>query len=647
MKAAWWLLLAAVFLLPFVSGQTPGPAIQFVEEPEEPASVEVRCLLDPGSTWGGLSCAFALFDSGFNEAARTGETNPNGGLAVVSFDPEGLFLDGTWTIVWRDDGVGLRPDDVEVVINNQCQRIPVNNGLGSVTESATYPQDFTATCQENAAVQERYTIAPNAALCDSLPGSAPGVCRGILGGDFDRDGFPNEAEITGNSHPRQSGSTPFTDDDGDGTPNHAESSPVCSGAYGIVSGHDCGGYAAAPGGCTDRVCYDDQTGDVYVWEIEEPYGYREAASVGILFPATVEYPGTPTTTDADGDGVPRIRFPECSRTVYPDGSMQDHGCSATFTTTGDPQDTNPNNPIPNDDVEAYQDFVVGVAQATIQDALDFVGDRIEDAEDLQELLLQEVGRLEREVGNLTDDLDPDELQEFVMHRLGQVQATAEVVEQQALALVTGTVTEVQGTQSCISAEQASYNDDLEGYAAAYLADSSAENFEALYQHATVGFEAHLFDVGACSVPGNNITVAVVEFYQGAVAEFDELAQQTLDDVQNNTNVTGYADGQIGELLVSLDGLQDYAFGTADAAQAYLVGLATEYPELVAGEAQDVQEATPQDFLPQPESEPEQEPEPTGDDSEPLEVPDAAPFALIIALLLLIVGLIVLTARRRR
>ena len=210
--------------------------------------------------------------------------------------------------------------------------------------------------------------------------------------DQDEDGFTDSTEIACGSNPSHAESTCESDDDGDGTTNEDEAAmqdvaAYCTGAYGIVVGPECGGYAAptSSGAPCPDACVDDQ-GRTWVWdsvcrperfalgpltgqtpyaacmngnyELNEDlyeggvnpdgYGWRrvaDAPSAGedpVIVPTT----GACNVSESDGDGVPTFSVCSSTLSVYPNGTTQEGPETVEAGPYGDPDDDDPEAVLP-------------------------------------------------------------------------------------------------------------------------------------------------------------------------------------------------------------------------------------------------------------------------------------------------------------
>ncbi len=118
-------------------------------------------------------------------------------------------------------------------------------------------------------------VRPNCKAPCTLP--EVGIEPTCLENDLDKDGYTDADENAAGSRPDSAQSRPDTDDDGDGTLNRNEPAAptrsACTGAYGVVAGPDCKGYAGPPGATTDAA-YVDAAGGAWVWDATCSYGVQ-------------------------------------------------------------------------------------------------------------------------------------------------------------------------------------------------------------------------------------------------------------------------------------------------------------------------------------------------------------------------------------
>lgn len=335
-----------------------------------------------------------------------GTLAPGAGFAVGGF-PQGSIVTGRWDLAtiqatpvpdflpWHFvNGFRLPgPSDYSgqlVDAGATFQPCPDDSDVDAPPLQGYSSHEFTGasttTCspQGDAAARDRFlNHAYN--LASLTPNSQP---------DHDHDGHHDTAEPT-TGHPLFASSTPFTDDDGDGTMNGFEPCDetflvaCCTGNYGVVPGPACNGYQT-PSGCpttnADRVCVRQSTVPKQVWAwdpvcrhawtgayanckgsasnyggssaaysgasyLEDGYGWRHIGDLPVLGPFTfdlIEPCPIDGATDSDQDSVPAFRFCWRRYTLTSDGTITSVPGQPAAGPAGDPDDGNDQVPIPGD-----------------------------------------------------------------------------------------------------------------------------------------------------------------------------------------------------------------------------------------------------------------------------------------------------------
>lgn len=281
-----------------------------------------------------------------------------------------------------ENEVGVTVDDQEVCITvEQCPQGAIGIYVNGIGHCQPVPQP----CPGDEIGYGPVCVPPPCPEGVSVsPPSACGFTPPPVRDDQDGDGSTDSQEVNAGSHVASANSNPATDDDGDGTLNSAEpnsstnaSRAACTGSYGVVKDRTCNGYETPAGvptnavfvagtdvwawdgictpgatgayaGCTATSNYVVSTSAYWGTFTADGYGWRRVGTVPtvgpqsmpVVVPCSVGF-----QTDADNDSVPVWRFCNAVVTVYPNGQYNvTEGTTAA--TVGDPQDDNPDYPVP-------------------------------------------------------------------------------------------------------------------------------------------------------------------------------------------------------------------------------------------------------------------------------------------------------------
>lgn len=403
--------------------------------------------------------------------------------------------------------------------------------------------------------------------------------------DPDADGSPSSVEVDSGSSPALAASRPSTDDDGDATLNNAEpvfvsgvvaSRALCTGAYGVVASDACLGYAApATTGCVgspsglwvcqnsavhvwDSVCTDTyascaassqrvQPAPVYGGTFSgDGYGWRRLAWPITSQNVTVARVCDVPTADADADGVPVVR--RCQRwlVVNPDGTFT-WGPEVFVSATGDPNDGNVNDPIPNNTIASTLAQVEATKQQTVSQVLAAVNSTLVTVNGLVVTAQAAAAGAQASAGALA----------------ASVQATSASAQATALAFAASAsqnATGLSSLQVCVSNAESAYVTNVGAKSNTYLASPTVANQTAL-QNALVFGAASMGDqVAACNAAGTAATVSKAVVAAG-VSAFRSYASSLNATIAAGQQTVAVVSGLIGPSGAALNNTLAVALGS--------------------------------------------------------------------------------------